>query len=65
VWLALGVSALFAWLVPPDLLPAPVVSGAAAAITAAALVGAALVAAIVPALHVRRADVALALRAGI
>lgn len=65
VGLALGICAAFTWLVPAELLPAPVVSGAAAAITAAALVGVALVAAIVPALHVRSTDVALALRAGI
>jgi len=65
VGLGLGICALMAGLVPPDLLPAPIVSGSATAITAVALIGVALVAAVVPALSVRKTDVALALRAGI
>jgi putative ABC transport system permease protein len=65
VGLGLGVCAALARLVPADLLPAPIVSGAAAAITTAALVGVALVATVVPALRVRKTDVGLALRAGI
>ena len=54
-----------ATLTPPGLFPTPIISPIAVAVTAIATLGVAVIAALVPALRVRRMDIAVALRAGI
>jgi putative ABC transport system permease protein len=60
----LGCVAL-ATLPPPGLFPVPIISPAAVVVTAAAILAVAVVAAVVPALRVRRMEIAAALRSGL
>ncbi|MFI5397062.1 MAG: ABC transporter permease [Candidatus Binatia bacterium] len=53
-----------ATLTPPGLFPKPIVSAITVGVTAVATLGVAIVAAVVPALRVRRMEIAMALRAG-
>lgn len=53
-----------ATLPPPGMFPAPIVSPLAVGVTGAAALGVAVLAALVPALRVRRMEIAVALRAG-
>jgi ABC-type antimicrobial peptide transport system permease subunit len=61
----LAACALLDAVTPPGILPTPVISAPAVAITTAALVGVAITAATVPALRVRKMEIAAALRAEI
>jgi putative ABC transport system permease protein len=51
-------------LMPPGLFPKPIISPVAVGVTAIATLGVAVIAALVPALRVRRMEIAIALRAG-
>jgi len=60
-----GGCAALATLPPPGMFPAPIISPVAVAVTTGATLGVAIIAALVPAMRVRRIDVAVALRAGV
>ncbi len=55
---------VLATLPPPGMFPAPIISAVAVAVTATAVLGVAVLAALVPALRMRRMEIAIALRAG-
>jgi putative ABC transport system permease protein len=65
VLLGLAGCVALATLPPPGMFPVPIISPVAVSVTATAVLGVAVLAALVPALRVRRMEIAVALRAGL
>lgn len=64
ILLGLAGCTVLARLTPPGLFPRPIISAVTVLVTAVATLGVAIVAAVVPALRVRRMEIAIALRQG-